>query len=286
MDLMGSLNPRLNVSGNMNQQQQLTGELNLKLQLGGQLNYAGTLAPFIAPNEEGDMVWHVYDAARKAYVPTEYKAQGPRGEIGPGFAIKGYFNNLNELQNAVPVPAPGDVYGIGIAAPYDIYVWDDINRAWVNNGAIQGPEGPKGDTGAGLVILGHYTSLDALLHAVTDPAPGDAYNIGTSYPYDTYVFDGTTGNWINNGPLQGPTGPQGENGYTFIPYVSTDGELSWTNNGGLQNPPALNIKGPQGLQGEDGYSPERGKDYWTAADQTAIVNDVLTALPTWNGGSY
>lgn len=51
-------------------------------------------------------------------------------------------------------------------------------------------------------------------------------------------------------------------------------------------------RGPQGKQGikgepgEPGYSPVRGTDYWTATDQASIVDDVLAALPTWEGGSY
>lgn len=45
-------------------------------------------------------------------------------------------------------------------------------------------------------------------------------------------------------------------------------------------------QGIQGIQGEAGYTPIRGTDYWTAVDQASIVDDVLTALPTWNGGSY
>ena len=39
-------------------------------------------------------------------------------------------------------------------------------------------------------------------------------------------------------------------------------------------------------RGEKGDTPQKGTDYWTAADQQAIVNDVLAALPTWEGGSY
>ena len=52
------------------------------------------------------------------------------------------------------------------------------------------------------------------------------------------------------------------------------------------------LRGPQGPQGEqgprgaDGHTPVKGTDYWTADDQQAIVNDVLAALPTWEGGSY
>lgn len=44
--------------------------------------------------------------------------------------------------------------------------------------------------------------------------------------------------------------------------------------------------GAQGEPGEDGYTPVKGTDYWTEADKTEIVNDVLAALPTWEGGTY
>ena len=39
-------------------------------------------------------------------------------------------------------------------------------------------------------------------------------------------------------------------------------------------------------QGKDGYTPVKGTDYWTDTDKTDMLNDVLAALPTWNGGSY
>ena len=41
-----------------------------------------------------------------------------------------------------------------------------------------------------------------------------------------------------------------------------------------------------GLKGDKGDTPVKGTDYWTAADKTEIVNDILAALPTWTGGSY
>lgn len=44
--------------------------------------------------------------------------------------------------------------------------------------------------------------------------------------------------------------------------------------------------GEKGEQGEPGNTPIKGTDYWTEADQQAIVGDVLKALPTWTGGSY
>lgn len=45
-------------------------------------------------------------------------------------------------------------------------------------------------------------------------------------------------------------------------------------------------KGDTGADGANGKTPVKGTDYWTAADKSAMVSDVLAALPTWNGGSY
>ena len=158
-----------------------------------------------------------------------------------------------------------------------------------------GPAGPKGDTGKGFKVLGYYgtkAALDAAQKATA--AAGDAYGVGTAEPYDIYIFDGITGEFINNGPLQGakgdtgPEGPQGEQGpqgktgpqgetgpqgltgpqgpagadgakgATFTPAVSAAGDLSWTNDGGLANPATVNIKGPKGDQGERGEKGDTG----------------------------
>ena len=70
-------------------------------------------------------------------------------------------------------------------------------------------------------------------------------------------------------------GTAGEDGATFIPSVSADGEISWTNDKGLPNPTPVNIKGPKG----PAYT-------LTESDKAEIVDDVLAALPTWQGGSY
>ncbi len=40
------------------------------------------------------------------------------------------------------------------------------------------------------------------------------------------------------------------------------------------------------LKGSNGKTPQKGTDYFTEADKTELVNDVLSALPTWTGGSY
>lgn len=42
-------------------------------------------------------------------------------------------------------------------------------------------------------------------------------------------------------------------------------------------------KGEPGEPGKDGYTPVKGTDYWTAADKQEMVNEVLAALPTYEG---
>lgn len=67
-------------------------------------------------------------------------------------------------------------------------------------------------------------------------------------------------------------------GATFFPYVSESGIISWTNDGGLPNPPPINIKGDKG---DDGYTPQKGTDYWNAKDVQEIhsyVDDQISPL--------
>lgn len=66
-----------------------------------------------------------------------------------------------------------------------------------------GPRGPQGSPGNGLTILGHYETEAELRAAVPDPKVGDPYSVGAELPYDIYIFDGVTLDWINYGPLSG-----------------------------------------------------------------------------------
>ena len=51
-------------------------------------------------------------------------------------------------------------------------------------------------------------------------------------------------------------GKPGDNGVTFTPSVSENGDLSWSNDGGRPNPPTVNIKGPKPVNGVDYGTPE------------------------------
>lgn len=72
--------------------------------------------------------------------------RGATGADGKGFKILGYYQSASALSNSVQHPAAGDAYGVGSGEPYDIYIWDAVNKKWVNNGALQGATGKDGTT--------------------------------------------------------------------------------------------------------------------------------------------
>lgn len=69
---------------------------------------------------------------------------------------------------------------------------------------------------------------------------------------NTYKFK--VGNGVDRwNSLPYSSGPKGDDGTTFTPFVnSTTGVISWTNNGDLPNPDPVNITGPQGETGPTG----------------------------------
>ena len=125
-----------------------------------------------------------------------------------------------------------------------------------------GPQGPRGETGTGLDIRGTYETLEALESAVTQPAQGEMYNVGSAAPFAIYMWDAGENAWIDQGQLQG------ENGATFTPSVSAEGVLSWENDGGRENPPDVNLRGPAGAAGADGAA---GPNEVTAATATSFT---------------
>lgn len=155
-------------------------------------------------------VKHGYEGTEAQWLET---LKGEPGPAGKSFEILGYYGSLAELEAGVPAPGPGAVYGVGTSAPYDIYVWDEVNGAWINNGAIQGPRGEKGDTGA--------------------PGP-----------------QGPQGEKGEQGP-EGPAGPQGETG-----NQGPQGQKGDTGQRGPAGPQGeTGEPGPQGATGAAGFSP-------------------------------
>ena len=119
-----------------------------------------------------------------------------------------------------------------------------------------GEQGPKGDTGSGFKVLGYFETVDALSSTVTAPNVGDAYGVGSSHPYDIYIYDAVKG-WVNNGPLQGAKGEKGDKGDT-----------------GAQGP-----QGEQGIQGPKGDTGEPGPQGPAGADG----KDGISVTHEWVG---
>ena len=206
--------------------------------------------------------------------------QGVQGEPGKGLTISGYYATAQALAAAVTNPSTGDAYGVGTAEPYDIYIYDGVTHAWVNNGPLQGAKGEKGDKG----------DTGEKGEPGKDGSPGAAGAPGAPGADGVTPTIGANGNWFLGSTdtgkpsrgvkgeqgVQGPRGPQGLQGET-----GPEGPQGPKGAQGPQGDP-----GATGPQGPAGKTPEKGTDYWTAADQTSMVNDVLAALPTWSGGAY
>lgn len=224
--------------------------------------------------------WYQWSAGEEKMVDSGVKAQGPIGQTGPQGpqgkqgvqGIQGEKGNQGDKGEKGDKGETGETGATGPEGPR----------------GPQGLQGVQGEPGKGLTISGYYATAQALAAAVTNPSAGDAYGVGTAEPYDIYIYDGVTSAWVNNGPLQGAKGDKGnpgdkgETGDTGP--QGPQGEKGDTGSTGPQGPKG--DPGETGPQGPAGHTPVKGTDYWTAADQTSMVNDVLAALPTWSGGAY
>lgn len=154
---------------------------------------------------------------------------GPKGDTGTGFTVKGYYGSVSALQASVENPEVGDAYGVGAAAPYDIYIYDGVTNAWVNNGPLQGAKGDKGDPG----------------EQGPKGEPGDTGPAGASGADGVTPTIGENGNWYlgntdTGKPSRGAKGDKGDPGDT-----------------GPQGPKG--DTGPQGQTGPQGEPGEKGE---------------------------
>ena len=120
------------------------------------------------------------------------------------------------------------------------------------------------------------TNTQASLETLSQTVATNTENIGKLDVRVQTLEKGGTGG--------GEAGADGEDGATFIPYVSAEGVISWTNDKGLANPTPVNIKGAKGddftyddftaeqlaalkgEKGDDGYTPIKGVDYFDGED--------------------
>lgn len=124
-------------------------------------------------------------------------ATGPEGPTGP----QGVSVDRVEKTSGTGEPGTTDTY--------TIYLTDGSSYPFQ---VLNGPQGPQGN---GLTIKYTYDTLGELEAAVPSPERGMNAYIGTGAPYDLYTYTQTSsGNqWTNGGPLQGPTGADGQSAY-------------------------------------------------------------------------
>lgn len=237
--------------------------------------------------------------------------QGPKGDTGTGLDIKGTYESLEALQAGVQSPAQGDMYNVGAAAPYTIYMWDTTDTpGWKSQGQLQGakgdpgPQGPKGDTGPqGAKGDPGAAAGFGNVSATADDATGTPYvDVETSGPdtalnisFAFHNLKGPTGQTGEQGPVgetgpkgdtgdQGPkgdTGPAGADGGYYSPVVDSSGNLSWTpSKSGMPPVSGANIRGPQGPSGADGEQGPQGQQGPAGANATINGVNALTLKVT------
>ncbi len=101
--------------------------------------------------------------------------------------------------------------------------------------------------------LGQYTERKQIFQVLKRSKPADYVYTETEVLTYKALDDRIT-------KLEKEGGGAGENGATFTPSVSENGELSWTNDKGLDNPKPVNITGPQGPEGPQGEQGPEGKE--------------------------
>lgn len=130
---------------------------------------------------------------------------GPRGADGASFVVRGIYATLAELKAAHATGEAGDAWAVGTSESNVIYIWDTDAAGWKSVGALQGPMGPAGPTGA----------------------TGPQGPTGATGPQGEQGIQGPQG--IQG--IQGPAGAAGPNEISSETYTTLSGILKGASNG-------------------------------------------------------
>lgn len=167
---------------------------------------------------------------------------------------------------------------------------EHIENGILNAEKMEGPQGPIGETGTGILSV-EQTTISA-----TDE--GDNIVTITLTDGRKVTFKVRNGSRGSIGPTgaQGERGVQGErgatgNGVASIVQTTTSNDSAGTNIITVTMTDGTTARfsvknGAQGATGEAGKTPVNGTDYNTESDKLDMVERVLAALPKWTGGSY
>ena len=214
--------------------------------------------PYIGDNGN----WYVYDPSTMQFKDSGKPSQGDSATVAVGTTTTGAAGTNASVVNS----------GTASAAVLNFTV----------PRGDKGEKGDKGDTGTGLTILGTYATLSALEAAVTNPNVGDMYNVGSSAPYNIYLWDGST--WKDQGQLQGAKGDKGDPGTAATVAVGTvstgaPGSNAEVTNSGTESAAVFNFTIPRGNDGASGVTPN------VKAGTTTTLSAGSSATVTRRAGS-
>ena len=199
------------------------------------------------------------------YLETNFDGILPSGADGSKWFVKAMTIGERPPSDITePGAKEGDI--LLSTVTYDLFVLTE--GVWKLRGNIKGAQGDKGDTGAqgdkgtkgtdgATWHLGTTVEHEgeAILE-VSGAKIGDIYLNTNSFEY---FLAAPTGDWKKQGCLKGDKGDKGDSGDKGAP-------------------------GKDGRDGINGYSPEKGKDYFTPTDRAEIIDELADEIITQNTG--
>lgn len=226
-------------------------------------------------------------------------AQGEKGEPGPQ-GIQGEQGPKGDPGSAGADGAKGEKGDKGDTGPQgekgDAFTYSDFTAEQLaslkgekGDKGDTGAQGPKGDTGA----AGEKGEQGIQGEPGAKGDKGDKGDTGSQGPAGTAGKDGSNGKDGTSVTIKSVSESTADGGGNVVTF--SDGKTLTVKNGskgskgdkgdkGDTGPKgdtgADGPQGPTGATGADGKTPVKGTDYWTQADQEAIVQQVITALGT------
>lgn len=176
-EAVAGLYPDVEVTGD------LTNGLNFKFTLvkGDQGDTGATGAPGADGNGIATVIWDPINSSLTFTFTNgdTFTTPSLRGPQGQGLQILDVYATLADLQTAHPVGNAGDMYQVGTAPNFTLYLWSPSQNAYVNAGALTTPAAsnttPIVDTGEGdpgteyaFARGDHYHPTDTSRASVTD----------------------------------------------------------------------------------------------------------------------
>lgn len=189
--------------------------------------------------------------------------QGAQGEPGTGLKILGTYPTVDALASAVTSPSVGDMYNVGTAPPYNIYMWDG---SWKDQGQLQGSTGASAYEVA--VANGFQGTEQEWLQSLIGPQGDDGRGIvsivrtagtGAAGTYDTYTISFTDGSTTTYQVYNGKDGAKGDKGDPGPNVISSETATEYN---GL-------LKG----DGEKVVVAEAGTDYATPSNVADAISN-------------